>query len=276
MKKLLLVLVLLGTTTIYAQSYSQGFRDGWLNVNNGVGVPPTPSIKVGRTTYAQGFADGAAAGGRSSNSNSSRSNMSASDWAKVYGTGNYSDQSNRIGNSVNNAVNENRQRTQYSNSNPNIEFKSTPKYKYETSSDESTELYRQGYRRFAVGDYLAAINYFENAIANHINDYIFYSTDHKHYYAMLALTYYSLGDYQTVISKCNIGISFDYKVPDGTLYMLRGKAKVALNDLSGACRDFKTAKKDKKSSMQIDEVGNSISDEELEKILKRLRSQHCK
>ena len=117
MKKLLLVLVLLGTTTIYAQSYSQGFRDGWLNVNNGVGVPPTPSIKVGRTTYAQGFADGAAAGGRSSNSNSNRSNMSASDWAKVYGTGNYSDQSNRIGNSVNNAVNENRQRRQYSNSN---------------------------------------------------------------------------------------------------------------------------------------------------------------
>lgn len=29
MKKLLLVLVLFASTTIYAQSYNQGFKDGW-------------------------------------------------------------------------------------------------------------------------------------------------------------------------------------------------------------------------------------------------------
>ena len=95
MKKLLLVLILFATTTIYAQSYNQGFRDGWLNVNNGIGVPSVPVPKIGRTTYKDGFADGAAAGAKAGNSGSNRSNMKADDWAKVYGAGNSSNQPNK-------------------------------------------------------------------------------------------------------------------------------------------------------------------------------------
>ena len=133
MKKLLLVLVLLGTTTIFAQSYNQGFKDGWKNAYK-IGsistpiapiapIPPIPGI--GRSTYQDGFADGAAAAYGKLNSNpqstsrKSYNNITANEWEKVYNSGSYADESKRIGNSVDNAINENRQRRQYSNSSSN-------------------------------------------------------------------------------------------------------------------------------------------------------------
>jgi tetratricopeptide (TPR) repeat protein len=154
MKKLLLVLVLFATTTIYAQSYNQGFRDGWLNVNNGIGAPSVPVPKIGRTTYKDGFADGAAAGAKAGNSGSNRSNMKADDWAKVYGAGNYSDQSNKIGNSVNNAINENRQRRQSSNNNS-----SRINYAYYNSGRDKHDF--KDYEG-AIKDYNIFINQYPN------------------------------------------------------------------------------------------------------------------
>ena len=133
MKKLLLVLVLFASTTIYAQSYNQGFKDGWKNaykrssISSPIApiapIPPIPGI--GRRTYQDGFADGAAAAYGKLNSNSqstsrkSYNNISANDWEKVYNSGSYADESKRIGNSVDNAINENRQRRQYLNSGSN-------------------------------------------------------------------------------------------------------------------------------------------------------------
>ena len=133
MKKLLLVLVLFASTTIYAQSYNQGFKDGWKNaykrssISSPIApiapIPPIPGI--GRRTYQDGFADGAAAAYGKLNSNSqstsrkSYNNISANEWEKVYDSGSYADESKRIGNSVDNSINENRQRRQYSNSGSN-------------------------------------------------------------------------------------------------------------------------------------------------------------
>ena len=97
MKKLLLVLVLFASTTIYAQSYNQGFKDGWKNAykRSSISSPIAPIPGIGRRTYQDGFADGAAAAYGKLNSNSqstsrkSYNNISANEWEKVYNSGSF-------------------------------------------------------------------------------------------------------------------------------------------------------------------------------------------